>query len=305
MSPKRHSCTLKFHVSATSTVRIQVVSMCMVYKSKHLCAACVCDICALLQAGMRPRSSLPVLGGYEFLDPAVTSCLQWAASQRPTAEFLSKQLSLGSTHAPAFTNQAVAPGPPPGGWAKLGSSKSLGSASVAYDAEAPHTATGLAPRSESSSQLTLPIEKPCGSGSMCDSQTSPQPTFEPRGNKLLGKCEAPGCINHRIRSTMPTCWRHIPTLLPNELKVAEALQTSHFLEHLYPCDLVAATMWARAALKHGMVALAIICFLKVPGAIGRFMDVLNKSAPSAASAKTLVAGLRAALAPKDSQDVLV
>ena len=66
------------------------------------------------------------------------------------------------------------------------------------------------------------------------------------------------------------------------------------LEWIWPCDFVAAVVHAKAALELGILPFTIISFLKVPGAISRFLIELGSA--SAVNAEVLLRGLQAACA---------
>ena len=115
-----------------------------------------------------------------------------------------------------------------------------------------------------------------------------------KGNPKYGKCTVDGCTSFKIRKNFLSCWTHLPRYLPNEIKVSAAMQRAGLLEWIWPCDLVATVAHAKAALKLGLLPFTIISFLKIPGAISRFLTKLGSA--SAVNAEVLMSGLQAACA---------
>ena len=201
--------------------------------------------------------------GLEFLEPIVASCLQWDHSLRPAMAAVKRNFFLRqpSVAAPQFD---------PSLQLQLPSHSSLQTCAR----EAPFV-------EEDRSTERLPEKV----------QDLP-PTGLSRGNPKYGKCTVDDCTSYKIKPHFASCWKHLPQYLPNELKVSEALQRAGLLAWLWPCDLVATLVHAKAALKLGLLPFAIISFLKVPGSISRFMAKLGSA--SSLNAEVLLRGLQAA-----------
>jgi hypothetical protein len=209
------------------------------------------------QVGVRSRAELQLTHGLEFLEPIVASCLQWDHSLRP---------AMAAVRRNFFQRQPSVAAP------QFDPSLQLQRHSSA--------------REEPFGEDDRSTERLPGKGQDL------QPPALSRGNPKYGKCTVDDCTSYKIKPHFASCWKHLPQYLPNELKVSEALQRAGLLERLWPCDLIATLVHAKAALKLGLLPFAIISFLKVPGSISRFMAKLGSA--SSLNAEVLLRGLQAA-----------
>lgn len=198
--------------------------------------------------------------GLEFLEPIVASCLQWDHSLRP---------AMAAVRQNFFQRQPLVAAPQFDPLWQLQSHSSLQTR-----AREEPLVQGVRPKSTDEKNEDL------------------QRSGLSRGNPRYGKCTVDGCKSFKIKPHFESCWKHLPQYLPNELKVSEALQRAGLLKWLWPCDLVATLVHAKAALKLGLLPFAIISFLKVPGSISRFLAKLGSA--SSLNAEVLLRGLQAA-----------
>ena len=207
------------------------------------------------------------LSGLEFVDPAVCSCLQWEAWCRPQARELLTLFSSG--HLPFTSPQPHAARAP----------QAAGSCMLPE----------VAPVHSTQAQPVRPVHglqrrggEGCSESSGGDSQARSLPKRSPSGceishvtgNPLYGRCEVEGCQSYKLRKHIMCCWKHLEVLLPNELRVVQALQSAELLRHLFPCDLVSAVLLSGqcAKLGKGFLPFAIVAFLKIPSASAAFVD---------------------------------
>ena len=262
--------------------------------------------------GVRPRSSLPLLPGLEFLDAIVSNCLEWLPSSRPTAasllDFLALNAPCDSTslvrfEAPAaLASQLVVPltttkplpqtpltTEPSSRGARSRDSKagSRDKSNAAQD----HKST-LTPTGSKTSQAVAAASEPEGASSSSRA-----------GNPAYGQCEIEGCLNYKLRNHLLVCWQHRDRLLPSEMVIARALQNEGLLNDIFPCDLVSCLSLAGRCqnLYGGLLPFAVVSALKVPSSSLTFVTELEKAGKQDAS--HFVAALTAASSPK--QNVLV
>ena len=233
----------------------------------------------------------------EFLDPIVVSCLQWDPSARPSSHSLSSWfLQAAGDIAGAHAHNVCVAGS--GSTYPFSTSNSSISGLQHQTGNKPTSGAGSAAQRSKSTVAAVDAADAAASGAASASVTSG--THQSHGggevagtgNPKYGQCTVPGCNNYCIRKRAAVCWRHLPEFMPNELKVAADLAKIGALQLLWPCDLVAAVAHAKVAAKSGFLPFAIVCMLKVPGAITRFMDALVSS--GSCTAQSLVRGLRAA-----------
>ena len=232
----------------------------------------------LEKVGVRSRSELPLAHGLEFLEPIVASCLQWDPNLRPSSKVVRRNFSQQQMHhqplmQPFTTMQ----------------SQSQSNQQTIETTEPATAVRRTTPPHHQHDDKEHKNSKTEDASSEKDVVSMPS-----RGNPKYGKCTVDGCTSYKIRKSFESCWAHLPLYLPNEIKVSAAMQRAGLLEWTWPCDLVAAVVHAKAALKLGLLPFTIISFLKVPGAISRFLIELGSA--SAVNAEVLLRGLQAACA---------
>ena len=258
--------------------------------------------------GVRPRSSLSLLPGLEFLDAIVSNCLDWLPSNRPTAASLLDFLALNAPHdSYASLGRFEAPtSAAPQLVAPLTTTKPLPQPS--------HTTPSSSSRERSKDSNTLSRDQskvewdrsertwtPVGSKTSQAVATASEPGTGSRsgtGNPGYGKCEIEGCLNFKLRKHLLVCWQHRDHLLPSEMVIARALQHESILKDVFPCDLVSCLSLASRcqSLYGSMLPFAVVSALKVPSASLTFVTELEKAGKQDAS--HFVAALTAASSPQ-------
>ena len=210
--------------------------------------------------------------GLEFLEPIVASCLQWDPGLRPTSTAVRENFSSQQSSSCTQFVQLQSQGSP-----------------QTRNTAAPIAAATPKPHEAESTELEHKPEEASGR-----QVGNSEPSMPSRGNPKYGKCTVDGCTSFKIRRSFECCWKHVPQYLPNEIKVSAAMARAGLLQLIWPSDLVATIVHAKAALKLGLLPFMIISFLKVPGAIARFMAELGSA--STLNAEVLLRGLQAAQA---------
>ena len=242
--------------------------------------------------GVRPRSSLSLLPGLEFLDAIISNCLDWMPSSRPTTASLLRFLSM---NAPLGASQLVVPltttSPfPEPSLAIPSSTKRKLANEWSGDAKARSSSSKPNAREDIDDPLT-----PLGSKtSQVVTASEISESANPTGNPAYGKCEIEGCVNYKLRKHLVACWHHRDRLLPSEMLIARALQNECLLNVVFPCDLVSCISLAGRcqSLYGGLLPFAVVSALKVPSASVTFVTELEKA--SKQDAPHFVAALAAA-----------
>ena len=261
--------------------------------------------------GVRPRSSLSLLPGLEFLDAIISNCLDWLPSNRPTAASLLDFLALNAPHdsyaslvrfegSTSAASQLVAPLtttkplPQPSLATPSSSSRERSKDSEALSRDKSNVARGrsdrtLTPAGSKTSQAVATASEPGTSGG------------SGTGNPAYGKCEIEGCLNFKLRKHLLVCWRHRDRLLPSEMVIARALQEESLLKDVFPCDLVSCLSLAGRcqSLYGSMLPFAVVSALKVPSASLTFVTELEKAGKQDAS--HFLAALSAASSPQQTK----
>ena len=199
---------------------------------------------------MRPLLDHGATAELEALRPMVMACLRWLPTSRPSASAVVAQLSI-----------SLAEVTPPA------TSKSSNKRTAAV-ANLGNVSLDGSPSKQKAVSLSQAERSLVASPKAGESSE--------RSDKTLPPCSVPGCDRHRLQSLSQThqsvCWRHLHELFPPEIKLVAALAKAGILSRLQPCDLVAA-VW-RLPPKTPLLISTIVYFLKMPGAIQRFMAAL-------------------------------
>lgn len=260
---------------------------------------------------MRPRSSLSLLPGLEFLDAIISNCLEWLPSNRPTAASLLDFLALNAPCdsyaslvrfelptsaasqlvAPLTTTKPL-PQPPLATPSSSSRERSKDSKALSRD------------KSNVAQDRSDPTLTPTGSKTSQAVATASElegtSTRSGTGNPAYGKCEIEGCLNYKLRKHLLVCWRHRDQLLPSEMVIARALQNEGLLKDVFPCDLVSCLSLAGRcqSLYGGLLPFAVVSALKVPSTSLTFVTELEKAGKQDAS--HFVAALTTASSPQQT-----
>ena len=268
--------------------------------------------------GVRPRSSLPLLPGLEFLDAVVGNCLQWLPSSRPTAACLLQVFSMNAQQPDSFmqletpastTSVGLAHRPTAQLWQQpshtggtgdataTAAHSSTGSNATPSDTGAAEDATRRKAADQSDQRVTQRLSKT--SQVHPTSPSTHAQAGDPRGNPRYGRCEIQDCTNYKVRKHIYTCWSHREKLLPSEMVIAKALQKENLLTELFPCDLVSCVALAARCedLYGGLLPFAVVSALKIPSASLTFVTELESNKQEAAR---FVAALDLAPSPQCS-----
>ena len=271
--------------------------------------------------GVRDRSSLPLSPSLAFLDPIVSTCLQWSPSCRPTAAALHHSVSAhtqeresplsSETVASGATSPLAASLPLALTTTELLSSAlprvSMPQLHRGFVEPGPGQVTGDSTSSKCNgdhcSEPVLPTSKStngngCDAGQDLLAAARSSDASQQRGNPKYGRCEIEGCGNYKLRKHILTCWGHRDRLLPSEMLIARTLQSQNLLQDVFPCDLVSCLALADRcrSLYGGLLPFAVVSALKVPSASLTFVTELEKT--SRQDATNFVAALAAAYSPQ-------
>ena len=273
------------------------------------------------QAKTKPLGEMPVEPGAELLRITAAACLKWEAASRPTAAGLARQFGLQVTvgkHRPlpapthvrtartgdvaAAADAAEEPAgtvPIPDTVGELASSGTAELASPAgtgrcneAKAQVPHPSVGKAADDDAQGPGSS-----AGKTADDDAQRSEQ-RDSPAVMPSSMQCKRPGCASPVIKKPprLGYCWQHMDFAFPAEFQVAKAFAQGGILQWLFPCDLVALCLFAGDP-RTSLLTETFVSFLKVPGAVARFLA--EAPARGAWTASSLQRAVQAASVSED------